>query len=1015
MRDMVNTKLDEALLLKSVLIGNDGGRKIARLHNDRFRATHTIYILFLLSLAILQFIAIAFFARGFLLTRKVLDDAATFAGYENRHYGKFNKTVILVVDALRFDFVIPVDNSSAKYNPNYHNNLKALYDYSENSVLLKFMADPPTTTLQRLKGLTTGSLPTFIDAGSNFNGDTIVEDNLLMQMHQNNKTVFFVGDDTWEALFNPYLSEKSEPYESLNIWDFDTVDTGVISYFQQHLINNKNETKEWDVLIGHMLGIDHVGHKYGPSHYSMLEKQNQVDQFIRSIIGSIDDDTLLVVMGDHGMDHTGNHGGDSKDELESVLWLYTPKKDVWNRKDPKFYNLTDAGASYPQVNQIDLVPTLSLLLGLPIPFNNLGWPIDEIASTEKERQFFNYLTLQQLEKYRKTSQITTGTAKDKVLDRLYTNANVSMKGSSEYQEILLEACKDQWARFDYHSIGHGILLLVLSLILLITVTRLIPSIVVGKMVSELVSNIFMMTLISNVCYLGTFYVLGQPEFLSGWFWSSLLATASGIVVGCFVSIFDRYNLTWLAFRFIEEFSDYWSRIAAMLITLHAVLFTSNSFVIWEDKIVSFLLITFGVLCLYEFTFLPRRQYTTAILAAGLGDKQGTVSGATSGQANSEALPLGRFARIIGGYHSIVLILCTRLASMITICREEQGQFCTPNFNSDNNYSLTVISICLLLVFATPSCVKGYYNISSSYQTAAPLWIGMLMKSVLFMNFIYWALTAYENSPGNELLDFGIFKLTISRIVFGISLIAANVGWMMGPLCIKLNIHNNDDKSQQATILGYHNVYGAQYFLLVINFFMCIMLFSKPMAQISLFLMCNQLLSILEIIDLLKLKENLIGPVAIGLLSYQQFFSTGHQATIPSVQWDMGFILTERITFPFTHIGIIFNTFGPHIICGIAVALLTLLKQPPGVLRSNTLLARVVSNCGMLLVYHTVLCLSSFIWVTNFRRHLMVWKIFCPRFIFAALTLIVTQLVVTFITVAFAGGRLIRQINNIFWK
>ena len=43
-------------------------------------------------------------------------------------------------------------------------------------------ADPPTTTMQRLKALTTGSLPTFVDAGSNFASSAIVEDNLIKQL-----------------------------------------------------------------------------------------------------------------------------------------------------------------------------------------------------------------------------------------------------------------------------------------------------------------------------------------------------------------------------------------------------------------------------------------------------------------------------------------------------------------------------------------------------------------------------------------------------------------------------------------------------------------------------------------------------------------------------------------------------------------------------------------------------------------------------------------------------------------
>lgn len=45
----------------------------------------------------------------------------------------------------------------------------------QNAMLMHFIADPPTTTMQRLKALTTGTLPTFIDAGSNFASQAIDE------------------------------------------------------------------------------------------------------------------------------------------------------------------------------------------------------------------------------------------------------------------------------------------------------------------------------------------------------------------------------------------------------------------------------------------------------------------------------------------------------------------------------------------------------------------------------------------------------------------------------------------------------------------------------------------------------------------------------------------------------------------------------------------------------------------------------------------------------------------------
>lgn len=98
----------------------------------------------------------------------------------------------------------------------------------EHTRIMKFRADPPTTTLQRLKGLTTGSLPTFIDIGSNFATPEINEDNIIDQMVRNNLSIVFMGDSTWVELF-PNRFKRQYPFPSFNIYDLDTVDLGIIS------------------------------------------------------------------------------------------------------------------------------------------------------------------------------------------------------------------------------------------------------------------------------------------------------------------------------------------------------------------------------------------------------------------------------------------------------------------------------------------------------------------------------------------------------------------------------------------------------------------------------------------------------------------------------------------------------------------------------------------------------------------------------------------------------------------
>jgi hypothetical protein len=40
---------------------------------------------------------------------------------------------------------------------------------------------------------------------------------------------------------------------------------------------------------------------------------------------AMDEETILFVLGDHGMTMSGDHGGDSQDELDAALFVYSPK------------------------------------------------------------------------------------------------------------------------------------------------------------------------------------------------------------------------------------------------------------------------------------------------------------------------------------------------------------------------------------------------------------------------------------------------------------------------------------------------------------------------------------------------------------------------------------------------------------------------------------------------------------------------------------------------------------------
>lgn len=83
-----------------------------------------------------------------------------------------------------------------------------------------------------------------------------------------------MGDDTWTGLY-PNRFVRTYDFPSFNVFDLDTVDNGVKSQLFAELA-----TTDWDLLIGHFLGVDHCGHRYGPAHKEMERKLQEMNQVI---------------------------------------------------------------------------------------------------------------------------------------------------------------------------------------------------------------------------------------------------------------------------------------------------------------------------------------------------------------------------------------------------------------------------------------------------------------------------------------------------------------------------------------------------------------------------------------------------------------------------------------------------------------------------------------------------------------------------------------------------------------
>ncbi|CAR30476.1 mannose-ethanolamine phosphotransferase LAS21 [Lachancea thermotolerans CBS 6340] len=328
----------------------------------------------LLVLLVLEIVAILTFSAGFFPQKSVLQGDAQFNYKPEAHRRmapKFEKMVLVIVDALRSDFVFQKDMSEFGFLHKLLNKGHA-WGYTAYS-------NPPTVTLPRLKGITTGSTPNFLDAILNVAEDDVSsnlkeQDSWLRQFRMHQKKIKFFGDDTWLKLFPSEFFDETDGTNSFFVSDFEEVDLNVTRHLPQQLQSQDS----WDVLILHYLGLDHIGHKGGAFSSFMPPKHREMDAVIEQIYNAVGEDTLICVMGDHGMNDLGNHGGSSAGETSAALVFISKLLEKYEKPLAQQGQDIPVASSSPEynyltkVNQIDFVPTIATLFNLPVPKNSIG-------------------------------------------------------------------------------------------------------------------------------------------------------------------------------------------------------------------------------------------------------------------------------------------------------------------------------------------------------------------------------------------------------------------------------------------------------------------------------------------------------------------------------------------------------------------------------------------------------------------------------------------------------------------
>ncbi|KAG2337374.1 hypothetical protein BDR05DRAFT_970349 [Suillus weaverae] len=747
----------------------------------------------------------------------------------------------------------------------------------------------------------------------------------------------------------------------------------------------RHHQNSWHFAIGHGLGVDHAGHRVGPDHPILRDKLEQMNTLLRNVVAAMDDDTLLIMLGDHGMDKMGNHGGDSV--LETIKTpLSLPNYTIPEAILPMI--------TFPDALQIDLVPTISLLLGLPIPFNNLGTVIPELFNRDSDGSSLRKAMELNVAQIRRYLDAYRSSSSGKELDAAWNDLSVAwgdinaihghhrLIALDNFTRLALSACRVLWAQFNVFLMGAGLAVIGLSIVAA-------------------------WVLYSKLCDVADD---DWEKWVDDKVWWSFSASVVGSVAGYLMHVMFHEYLDGVAMHQTVLF------VAAISSSFAMVATTRPTITLKSIKSLPIFLILHTLYRIVLFFLI------SSIVPS-------IITGFTAPTS-------WLHYRILG--FSALFAICARLMAMSTVCREEQHLYCTVTFYASESSSappLTALLLAFPVAIAVPRIVRRILKISKSDSGLAATFIPLLFAPSLIAGTMFWMLEWVDSAQvlGGMGDVLRVTRTVLARTTAAVILIGGLSVWWTSPVCLAISKSQSSEASTQekteVTVLGFANAFGSPYLMFWLIFFSVVWLTTQLSGQIVLGLSAIALLSYLEIIDSVRdvhsLNNAFTSPtpsstldlantnsnhdlsfsdiVPLAHLATHTYYSTGHQSTFPSIQWKSAFILDKTLSFPFSHISVALNTFGPFLLGALAAPLIVLWNLPP---------LSPQKPCPRPNALRAALALSLYFAVL--RRHLMVWKIFAPRYLNAGFGLWVVDVGVL-VGVGVGVGRVAGEIGRVFGR
>ncbi|CAA7061513.1 unnamed protein product [Microthlaspi erraticum] len=915
---------------------------------------------------VIHSVAILIFTRGFLLTRTELPFHSTcsdvslspcLASSSNSDSSSVlpihnqpkcwtkpvvDRVVIVVLDALRIDFVAP---SAFFPEPKpWMDKLtilqKLAFANDTSAKIFKAFADPPTTSLQRLKGLTTGGLPTFIDVGNSFGAPAIVEDNFISQLVLNGKRLVMMGDDTWTQLF-PNQFQKSYPFPSFNVKDLDTVDNGCI----EHLFPTLYED-DWDVLIAHFLGVDHAGHIYGVDSIPMIEKLEQYNTVLEKVIdilesqagaGGLHENTMLIVMGDHGQTLNGDHGGGTAEEVETSMFAMSTKKHT-TPVPPEFdtssckQNPDGKQICISSIEQLDFAATLSALLGISFPFGSIGHVNPELyALGSGNFELGNFGTQSAVEEWMKNyvNVLCVNAWQVKRYIDVYSNSSVVGFSSDDMSRIsdLYSAAEQNWSRSVKHILRNSN----------------------GDEDSQYISAL-KEQIAAYLSFFSSVVELARSKWTE--FNLNLMIAGFGILVVSLIlqslAIFHGDK----PYAVGCEFST-GAALTLFIVLIRACSFLSNSYILEEGKVANFLLATTGLIKLrYSVMNKAMRKEAVIFLAMVSVLRFSIDIGLTKQAATSQFMSSSPSWMLGIAPDHPALTYAIEIAPILSV----------------------VILICVLYLVTAKTPSDGlwkYVTVGSmiSYILIALLWAS---ESKLF-----GLEGLFQVTGGRNLIPQTVYLIALAQLF----LLASARMFCSG-----------NDKNWTIRAVALVSACSSP----------VILLSGKQGSMLALaYLLAGYCIMRLEDVERRtksdgKKRFSKLNPLCVvqwSLLSVCMFFASGHWCAFDGLRYGAAFVGFDEFVLIRQAILLTIETFGFSVILsvfGLPLLIPVRSQTPQAHVEKRHQVFQMYMLYGVIsatTVTATILC------VTIHRRHLMVWGLFAPKFVFDVVGLFLTDVLI----------------------